>query len=216
MKYILSLVVLLAGCQMIPSTNVHQPMTAYPVKTLEPLVVKGSIYSPSTARPLFEDYKASRVGDVLTVKITENTNAATKSNSNANSNGSSKASVDAINGLPGKGFLGLNLGAQHNSSFSGKGEAASNNLFSGTMTATVIEVYPNGNLLISGEKQLGITNQTEYVRVSGVVNPRFISNNTIESSRIADARIELKSAGYVSEAQIMGWLARFFLTVLPF
>lgn len=201
---------------MVPSTNIHQPMTARPVKKETPVYTKGSIYNQATARSLFEDYKANQVGDTLTVKITENTNAAMKSNSDAVSTGNSKASVDALSGLPGKGLLGMDLSSSRNINFTGKGSANSNNVFTGTMTATVIEVFENGNLLISGEKQLGISHQTEYVRVSGVVNPRFIVENTIDSSKIADARIELKSAGYVSESQTMGWLSRFFMSVLPF
>ena len=85
------------------------------------------------------------------------------------------------------------------------------------MTATVIEVLPNGNLLISGEKQLAIGQQTEYVRVSGIVNPAFVGiANQVDSASIADARIEYKSAGFISEAEVMGWLARFFLSFLPF
>jgi flagellar L-ring protein precursor FlgH len=81
----------------------------------------------------------------------------------------------------------------------------------------VIEVLPNGNLLVSGEKQVAIAQGTEYIRLSGVVNPYFINAaNTISSSQIADARIEYKESGTISEAQVMGWLARFFMSVLPF
>jgi flagellar L-ring protein precursor FlgH len=76
---------------------------------------------------------------------------------------------------------------------------------------------PNGNLLVSGEKQVAIGHEQEYVRISGVINPSFVDAfNTIASSKVADARIEYKSAGQISEGQIMGWMARFFLNVLPF
>jgi flagellar L-ring protein precursor FlgH len=82
---------------------------------------------------------------------------------------------------------------------------------------TVIDVMPNGNLLVSGEKQVAIGHEQEYVRISGVINPSFVDAfNTIASSKVADARIEYKSAGQISEGQIMGWMARFFLNVLPF
>jgi flagellar L-ring protein precursor FlgH len=85
------------------------------------------------------------------------------------------------------------------------------------MTVTVIDVLPNGNLLVSGEKQVSVGEEQEFVRISGVVNPSFVdANNTVESSKIADARIEYKSSGQMAEAQTMGWLARFFLNVLPF
>ena len=107
--------------------------------------------------------------------------------------------------------------AESANDFAGKGDAAARNVFSGNITVTVIEVLSNGNLLVSGEKQVSVGHGTEYIRLSGVVNPYFISTaNTITSTNVADARIEYKESGAISEAQVMGWLARFFLTVLPF
>lgn len=208
---------LLAGCTTVPPTNVHQPMSVRPPTTPEPAANNGSIYQAGYSRPLFEDRRARFVGDTLTIRITENTSASVKSNAKNERSSSIEASVDGLSRLPGKSLLGLNVNASNDNSFNAKGEGANNNIFTGTMTATVIEVLPNGNLLVSGEKQLAIGHQTEYVRVSGVVNPSFVdASNTVASSRIADARIEYKSAGYMSEAQVMGWLARFFLSVLPF
>ena len=82
---------------------------------------------------------------------------------------------------------------------------------------TVIDVYPNGNLLVSGEKQLAIGHEQEFVRISGVINPSFVdAANSVASSNIADARIEYKSSGQISDGLVMGWLARFFLSVMPF
>lgn len=210
-------VVLLAACQTVPPTNVHQPMSARALPRPELAANNGSIYQAGNSRPLFEDRRARYVGDTITVKITENTSASMKGNTKTERSGSISASVDPMTGLPGKTFENMSLGARSTNNFNGKGESAANNVFTGTMTATVIEVLPNGNLLVSGEKQLGIGHQTEYVRVSGVVNPAFISiANEVDSAKIADARIEYKSAGTVGESQIMGWLARFFLSVLPF
>lgn len=206
-----------AACTTVPPTNVHQPMTARPPQRFETASNSGSIYQAATSRPLFEDRRARYVGDTITVKITENTSASAKSNNKLDKTNSSKASVSALSGLPGKGLLGLDLDASSSNAFSGKGEAANNNVFSGNISVTVIDVMPNGNLLVSGEKQLAIGHEQEFVRISGVVNPSFVDAfNTVESSRIADARIEYKSAGQVSEGQVMGWLARFFLNVMPF
>ena len=104
-----------------------------------------------------------------------------------------------------------------NSQCTRMGDAAAKNAFNGNITVTVIEVLANGNLLVSGEKQVSIGAGTEYIRLSGVVNPYFISTaNTISSANVADARIEYKESGVISEAQVMGWLARFFMSVLPF
>lgn len=207
----------LAACQSVPPTNVQQPMSARPVPRSENPYASGSIFNAASARPLFEDRRARFLGDTLTINITENTAASASANSSANRTGSISASVPTISGLPGKNFQGMALAAESGNNFAGKGATEAKNVFTGTITVTVIEVLDNGNLLVSGEKQVAVGPQQEYVRLSGVVNPSFINaDNSIASSRIADARIEHKGSGYISEAQIMGWLARFFLTVMPF
>jgi flagellar L-ring protein FlgH len=212
---------LLAGCNTVPPTNVHQPMTARPAQPPENRYASGAIFNAATTRPLFEDRRARFVGDTLTITIAENTSASTKSNSTATRTSAVDVGLPSVTGLPNNKWLDRSLGISANASssntFSGEGEAAAKNAFTGTLTVTVIEVLPNGNLLVSGEKQVALTQGTEYIRLSGVVNPTFITaTNTISSARVADARIEYKESGYISEAQVMGWLARFFLSVLPF
>lgn len=210
-------VALLAACQSVPPTNVHQPMTARPAPRPDLASNNGAIFNPALSRSLFDDRRARYVGDTLTINIVENTSASTKSNSSANRTSSISASVPTITGLPGKNFQGMSASAETANDFSGKGEAAAKNVFTGSITVTVIEVLENGNLLVSGEKQVAIGQGQEYIRLSGVVNPTFVSaTNTVDSSRIADARVEYKESGYISEAQVMGWLARFFLSFLPF
>lgn len=207
----------ISACTTVPPTNVHQPMTARPAPRQETLSTTGSIYQAGVSRTLFEDRRARYVGDTMTIGIAENTTAATKSNTNASRASSITASVPTVVGLPGKSLQGLDLSASSANSLAGKGDAAANNVFTGTITVTVIEVLPNGNLLVSGEKQVSIGAGTEYIRLSGVVNPYFINAaNTISSAQVADARIEYKESGVISEAQVMGWLARFFMSVLPF
>jgi flagellar L-ring protein precursor FlgH len=208
---------LLAGCNSVPPTNVHQPMTVRPLPPPENPYVDGAIFNAATSRPLFEDRRARFIGDTLTVNIVENTSASTASNSSAQRASSIDASVGPMAGVPGKTFQNMAVTASDSNKFDGKGAAAAKNVFTGTITATVIEVLPNGNLLISGEKQVAIGHGQEYIRISGIVTPSSITaTNTVSSSRIADARIEYKESGYISEAQVMGWLARFFLSVLPF
>jgi flagellar L-ring protein precursor FlgH len=212
-----ALVLVSAACTTVPPTNVHQPMSARPAPRFEIPGGNGAIYQANSGRPLFEDRRARYVGDTITVNITESTSASAQSNNKLDKAGTSKASVSALSGLPGKSLLGLNLDAGSATTFSGKGEAANKNAFSGSITVTVIDVMPNGNLLVSGEKQLAIGHEQEFVRISGIINPSFVTAfNTVPSSQIADARIEYKSAGQISESQIMGWLARFFLNVMPF
>ena len=208
---------MLTACTTVPPTNVHQPMTARPAPRPDNLSNSGSIYQAGVSRTLFEDRRARYVGDTMTIAIAETTSASTKSNTKASRSTSISASAPTITGLPGKSFQGMALSASGSNSLDGKGEAAANNVFTGTITVTVIEVLPNGNLLVSGEKQVSIGAGIEYIRLSGIVNPYFINSaNTISSTNVADARIEYKESGVISEAQIMGWLARFFLSVLPF
>jgi flagellar L-ring protein precursor FlgH len=215
---------LLAGCASTPPTSVHQPMTARPGYQDPARKADGSIYRVSSVRPLFEDRRARHVGDILTVRITERNQASSESASNAKRSGGISAKLSGLDHYPfsNVGALrkmnGLDLGLENENSFSGGGDVESANTFSGTITVTVIEVFPNGNLLVSGEKQVSIGQQQEFIRLSGIVNPRDIQSATysVDSSRIADARIEFKGSGYVSDAQVMGWLSRFFLSVMPF
>lgn len=209
--------VLTSGCATVPPTNVHQPMTARPSPRFASPANNGAIFQVGYSKPLFEDRRARLVGDTVTIKITESTSASAKNSNKVDKSNAQKASVSALQGLPGKNMLGLNMAADSSTAFSGKGEAANNNAFSGNITVTVIDVMPNGNLLVSGEKQLSIGEEMEFVRISGVINPSFVDfSNTIESSKVADARIEYKSSGQIAEGQFMGWMARFFLNVLPF
>lgn len=208
----------LAGCAITPPTNVHQPISARPAVQSAPAQANGSIYQATYRQiPLFEDRRARNVGDTLIIAINEKTNASKKSNSTASRTGSNSFSAPTISGLPGKSFQNSTLAASSDNKFDGKGESASNNDFTGTITVTVIEVLANGNLLVSGEKQVGINQGSEFIRFSGVVNPTtIVNNNTVSSVQVSDARLEYRANGYVDEAQTMGWLSRFFMSFLPF
>ena len=207
----------LSACNTVPATNVHQPMTARPAPSAAASPSDGAIYHANAPLSLFEMKRARNVGDILTIQINEKTNATKKGNSQASRKSANDVTVPTILGLPGKSFQGLNLSTSADHSFEGKGESNSSDTFTGTITVTVIEVLNNGNLLVSGEKQLGINQGTEFIRFSGIVDPTTIGfGNSVTSTQVADARIEYRGNGYVDEAQIMGWLARFFLTFLPF
>jgi flagellar L-ring protein FlgH len=221
MKSILAILIAataLAGCVSTPPpTAVHQPMTVRPEPRVAATPTNGAIFNVGNSRPLFEDRRARFVGDTLTINITEKTQASKISENKTERTQKVDASVPTVIGLPFKGIQGLNLAADDSNKFDGKGQNNSANDFTGTLTVTVIEVYPNGNLLVSGEKQIGLKEGEEFVRFSGVVNPNTITGaNTVQSTQVADARIEYKANGFVDTAQVMGWLSRFFLTFLPF
>jgi len=209
---------LLSGCvASVPPTAVHQPMTIRPEARTPPPAANGSIYNAANARPLFEDRRARFVGDTITINIAEKTQADKKSDTKADRNYSTNLATPGIGVAPFKTFQGTSVEASSATNFQGKGENKSSNNFTGTITVTVIEVYPNGNLLVSGEKQIGLKEGEEFIRFSGVVNPNTITAaNTVQSTQVADARIEYKANGFIDSAQVMGWLGRFFLSFLPF
>ena len=208
----------LAGCvTTTPPTAVHQPMTARPEPRNYAAPTNGAIYNVASARPLFEDRRARFVGDTITINIAEKTAASKISENKAERSHSVDMSVPTIVGMPFKGAQGTALAADNSNKFGGKGQNNSSNDFTGTLTVTVIEVYPNGNLLVSGEKQIGLKEGEEFIRFSGVVNPNTITtSNAVQSTQVADARIEYKANGFIDSAQVMGWLGRFFLSFMPF
>lgn len=218
MLSLLPLLALLAGCVTnAPTTAIHQPMSVRPEARAYIAPSNGAIFNVASARPLFEDRRARFVGDILTINISEKVQASKKSENKTSRSQAVDVSVPTIVGLPFKGAQGTTLAASDTNNFTGSGQNTSSNDFTGTITVTVIEVYPNGNLLVSGEKQIGLKEGEEFVRFSGVVNPNTISSaNAVTSTQVADARIEYKANGFIDSAQVMGWLGRFFLSFMPF
>jgi flagellar L-ring protein FlgH len=212
----ITLLVALGGCGLVPKQPItQQPMTATP--PLPPqMQAPGSIFNPGYAgRPLFEDQRPRNVGDILTIVIAENINATKSSGANANRSGSTNLAVPTAGFLSGL-FSKANLSANGSNVFAGTGGANASNTFNGTITVTVTGVQPNGDLVVSGEKQMLINQGNEFVRFSGVVNPNTISSlNAVYSTQVADAKIEYSAKGYLDEAENMGWLQRFFLNVSP-
>ncbi|MDR1227587.1 MAG: flagellar basal body L-ring protein FlgH [Azoarcus sp.] len=218
--FTLALLGLVAGCASAlptPPTVVHQPMTARPADAPRALAANGAIYRPGAARGLFEDRRANRIGDVITVNLVERTSAQKSANASTGRGSSLKGGLTASSKLPLSGLAGLSAEAGVDSEFSGKGAAAANNVFSGTITVTVIDALANGNLLVSGEKMLAINQGNEFIRFSGIVNAVNISAaNTVQSTQVADARIEYRGSGFIDESNVMGWLHRFFTAISPF
>ncbi|WP_429461247.1 flagellar basal body L-ring protein FlgH [Paraburkholderia sp. JPY465] len=212
----LTLLAALGGCALVPKQpSIQQPMTALPPVPPQ-AQAPGSIYNPGFAgRPLFEDQRPRNVGDIITIVIAENINATKNSGANASRNGSTNLSVPTAGFLSGL-FAKTNLSASGANGFAGTGGANASNTFNGTITVTVTGVQANGNLIVSGEKQMMINQGNEFVRFSGVVNPNTISSlNAVYSTQVADAKIEYSAKGYINEAETMGWLQRFFLNVAP-
>ena len=218
---LLFIVVLAAGCAQIPRDPlVHQPMTARAdsMGALQTKSATGAIFQAAGRDvALFEDRRPRNVGDILTIVISEKLNASKNSGANASRNGSMGATFESVPKVLGGLLRDQDAKMSGTNALIAKGGANAANNFNGVITVTVTDVLANGNLLVSGEKQMGINQGTEFIRFSGVVNPRTVTgNNTVLSTQVADARIEYTAKGYIDEAQHMGWMQRFFLNVMPF
>ncbi|MCH4812207.1 flagellar basal body L-ring protein FlgH [Vreelandella neptunia] len=211
------LILVIAGCAQVPRASVVGEQEQISIVDRPPPIPNGSIYQARQGyQPLFEDRRPRSIGDILTIVLDEEVSASKNSQSNAGRSGSASLELaqlpDILDVLAEYGYdiAGAN-------DFTGSGGSQANNSFTGTITVSVLEVMNNGNLRVRGEKQIAINQGTEFIRFSGVVNPRTItSQNTVPSTQVADARIEYVGDGYINEAQHMGWLQRFFLNVSPF
>ncbi|MEO6423242.1 MAG: flagellar basal body L-ring protein FlgH [Candidatus Nitrotoga sp.] len=216
---ICGVILVLVGCKHTPSTNIHQPMTARPYEN-KAGGNNGSIFQTGQyERPLYEGKRARNVGDILTIIISETTLAAGKSSSGAEHKGSIAVQTPIITQIPGDALKMNGIGVAGNSSGSlaNKSSNTGDNTFIGTVTVTVVEVLSNGNLLVSGEKQVAINQANEFIRFSGVVNPYTITgSNTVQSTQVAEAHIEYKGANRIDMSVIMSMLGRVFQSVLPF
>lgn len=211
------LMLVVAGCAQIPRASVVGEQEQISIVDRPPPIPNGSIYQARQGyQPLFEDRRPRSIGDILTILLDEEVSASKNSQSNAGRSGSAGLALaqlpDALETLAEYGF-----DVSGENDFTGSGGSQANNSFTGTITVSVLEVMNNGNLRVRGEKQIAINQGTEFIRFSGVVNPRTITaQNTVPSTQVADARIEYVGDGYINEAQHMGWLQRFFLNVSPF
>jgi len=206
-----------AGCGTLsPQVDVGDTQPVRPVAMPPPAVNNGAIFQGVSYRPLFEDHRARLVGDTITINIVEKVQASQKSTSTVDKSGAVDASVTALPFVSGKAFArGAATGSSSNT-FSGKGTTESANTFSGTITATVVDVLPNGQLLVAGEKQIGVHENVDVLKFTGQVDPRTIQlGNVVASAQIANVRILQRGRGQQAEAQQIGWLGRFFLNVLP-
>ncbi|MBX3620529.1 MAG: flagellar basal body L-ring protein FlgH [Rhizobacter sp.] len=210
----------LAGCTtpyVLPKVDVAGSPNVRPQPMPAPEASNGSIYQASAYRPLFEDHRARLVGDTLTVQIVEKVSASQKSTSSIDKSGTIGGGVTALPGVRAAAFARASVEGSSANKFEGKGSTENTNDFSGTVTSVVTEVLPNGHLLITGEKQIGVNQNVDVLRFSGQVDPRSIQpGNVVQSAQIANVRIDHRGRGAQADANGIGWLGRFFLNVMPF
>lgn len=214
--YLAIVFALLAGCASTPSPIVQQPISARPQPGILPAPANGAIFQAAAYRPMFEDRRARMVGDILTITISEKTSAAKSAANSGSKAGATSSKVTSLFGVPAVTTGKLGVGGATSNSFEEKGAESASNSFTGTIGVTVVDVLQNGNLVVSGEKQISFDKGSEFVRFSGVINPDTISTgNIVSSTQVADARVEYRTNTRVDKAEMMSMLARFFLSVLP-
>ena len=207
---------LLEQVQRVPPVEVIDAKGVEPAAVMDPVRNNGAIFQGDRYRPLFEDHRARLVGDTIIVQIIEKVSATQTSTSTVDREGTLEAGITAMPLASANSFNRASASASQKNNFSGKGTTENSNDFSGVITATVVRVLPNGHLIVAGEKQIGVNANVDVLRFSGQVDPRAIApGNTVPSTSIANVRIEQRGRGQQADAQSMGWLARFFLSLWP-
>lgn len=210
-----------------PAPNDPRYAPVFPATQVPPPQSQGSIYAQGYGGSLWEDQRARRVGDLLTITLQERTTSTKSSSTETSKNDNNNMSVGSLLGtnpntkvpLIGNGInLTLNSQTSNSRSFEGEAGADQSNQLSGTISVTVTRVLPSGTLMVRGEKWMTLTKGSEFIRVEGLVRPSDIApDNTIASNRIADARITYSETGDLANSNSKGWLSRFFNSpVWPF
>jgi len=210
---------LLAGCDTLPKRDPDfSPVQAVDLRA--PRQTNGAIYQAGYDMRLFEDHTAKRIGDILTVRLDEDTKAKKKADLDASKENSMSVTAPNIFGVDPSLLFGSDISTTLASSheFEGEGEANQSNSLTGDISVTVVNVLPNGNLKIRGEKRVTLNDGSEYIRLSGIVRPVDIdASNTIPSTKVADATIMYTGDGAIADSSKAGWFARFFLSpIFPF
>jgi len=211
----------LQGCAA-PQQAVRDPAygPTMPVTPVSSQDNNGAIYQQANGLSLFEDMKAHRVGDILTIQLVEKTNASKKASTSTNKEQNIDMASPTIlgAGVSYNGVDPLSNSASAKRDFTGDGASSQSNALTGSITVTVAQVLPNGNLVIRGEKVLTLNQGDEFIRLSGIVRPADIrSDNSVLSTQIANADIVYGGRGTLADSNQMGWLARFFNSSLwPF
>ena len=199
---------LAAGKKPSPYAPSYAPPPAVPAN--------GAIFQSSHGyAPLTSGTRAAYVGDLVTIVLVERTQASKSAIATTGRKGDIGLSPPVTGPLSLFRPEEFNMGGA--SSFDGKGQAAQSNALSGEITVTVAEVYPNGTMLVRGEKLIRLNRGDEFVRVSGIVRQSDIgADNRIASTRVADADLSYSGKGEIARASRQGWLQRFFTKVSPF
>lgn len=212
------------GCSKTTRSSAVMPLAAQPLPPTPP-PQEGSLWTNRYPYGLIADARGYKVGDLVTISITETAKASEIANTQTSKDSGVKVGVASLFGLsfPIKAFTDKEVNATTavegtvGNVSKGQGKTERQSSFTSFLTARVIKVLPNNNLVIQGQRQLRINNETEVVTLTGIVRPQDIDrNNTVPSTRVAEARVMISGAGVVSDKQRVGWMQRIFDHVWPF
>jgi len=204
---------ILTGCETMPDRD-PDFAPVHPEVLRPPMQKTGSIYQNNYDMRLFEDQIARRVGDIITILFDERIQAKKSADVNINKDTDISVTVPKLYGMDPSivmgGALDNQVTAQRN--LLGNGQANQSNSLTGSISVTVVEVLPNGNLRVRGEKRVSLNQGNEYIRVSGMIRITDIDAlNQINSSQLADATIMYTGDGVIADASRPGWFSRTFM-----
>ncbi len=209
---------LASGCTTIVGVQPGQYPPAMPPQAYPAPPADGTIFQNATAITLFEDVKARRIGDTITIVLDESTQASKSASTDATKTSEFDSGNPTIAGraVTSSGTEVFRNLWETEQTFAGDGSSSQSNSLDGRITVTVAEVMPNGNLFVRGEKWLTLNQGEEFVQISGIVRPTDVSSaNEVPSFKVADARITYSGNGTVANASKPGLLSRFFMKVWP-
>ncbi len=219
MKTLIAIVLgaaLLSGCVSAPPPLRPEPSyePVMPVTAAATPATAGALYRPGGFDSLFVDRRALRVGDIVTIRLEERTTSQKSAETTLTKEVSNQIANPKILGslIRGTGTADLNL-FNNDSDFAGAAESDQSNSLTGTITAVIAEVYPNGLMRVRGEKWINLNRGEEYLRVSGLLRTEDIGDdNSVSSNRLADARFAYSGTGTLADSNVPGWLSRFFVS----
>ena len=213
------LLILLGGCSTYGTrpADIRPEANIQPVPVVKPAYSPGSLWPGETARnSLFTDNKARYVNDIITIVIVESSSGQNTASTNTSRDTSTKAGISALLGLdtqilannPSMG-ASIGVGGTHSNSLKGAGDTSRGGTLQATITARVVRVLDNSNLLIEGRRQLTLNEEDQFIVITGVIRQDDITiDNQVSSTQIADARIVYTGNGVLNDKQRPGWLTR--------
>jgi len=216
----------LSGCATPNPTKIDSSLI--PMQGSDHVTTAGAIWPGETSRnSFFQDLRARNVGDTVTVIISEKTSATKEATTSTSRGSSNDIAIKKFLGMPLKfgmsNFLGQGnpfkpeLGSSYDSAFDGVGTTKRSGQFTASITARVVEVLLNGNLVIEGKKDTILNNEHQYLVLSGIIRPEDLSvSNQVDSNLIADTRLEYSGKGVIADEQRPGWMIRILDNVWPF